>query len=664
MHLIRRSGGHVRGLIHASIVPNMDLLDLIYDVRDSLLSGKYNHSDPLTKRAFTTAFGAMRAAPQAFSALVNGLEAVKTIDPDDSEYARVRATILVEEHADLVAALKGVVEAKSHRLQSTYAAGKSPIFSIPAEILSEVFVLQQCESNCSQSPFVSSVKTLRLVCRRFRDVIDSAAVIWNSVTVTGNKYRTILALQRSKKSPITLRLIPSSPPNAGWSESLSLAFAEFSRVKQLDIDVSKLPTLLSRKNKTIAWNCTRFPPAPSLERLRIRGCAIGRLDIISYFQETVPTLLSSIELEFCSLLPYIVLGLKHLTLKDCTIHGTIHTFMRTLSQMPSMHSLYWRSCSFDGADRNEAWASSTYSSRSINIPLLQSLTLHDTDTHVTALLAPLNLPGDVTISISTDCTSDDSTIDTQSALLAVLEIHFLENVTFGCGFQTITIPDRGFDGRIFSILAESFNAEGGPSSFEFGMLFTDADYTEVYFMLRSLLRIMALPAFHLAASKLCVHRKIHSTIWLPFIQHCTRLETIEMQNADAAWGLGRTFTQWTHMYFMYLGIFNYDDEEGKLVPLLSKIVIREESLSGLRSGRDERDLERLDEALHTRGAAGLCIQQLAIFGCNVTRRDIDMVKNNGYIKKITWDGKIRGMKEREGIDYRRTRASLSSNRQS
>lgn len=44
----------VRVLVRASsIVPTMALLGLIYEVKDSLLAGKCNHNDPLTRKAFT-----------------------------------------------------------------------------------------------------------------------------------------------------------------------------------------------------------------------------------------------------------------------------------------------------------------------------------------------------------------------------------------------------------------------------------------------------------------------------------------------------------------------------------------------------------------------------------------------------------------------------------
>lgn len=144
----------------------------------------------------------MRATPQAFAALVDGLEAVKQIDPDDSDYARVREVMLATEHAALTAAFRGVVEATSHRLQGTYAAGQAPIFTIPAELLSIVFTFLHDERSNRDSLSMLIIKSLRLVCRHFRDVIDNTAALWNPVIITGHMEQDTMAIERTKNAPI------------------------------------------------------------------------------------------------------------------------------------------------------------------------------------------------------------------------------------------------------------------------------------------------------------------------------------------------------------------------------------------------------------------------------------------------------------------------------
>ncbi|VDC07418.1 unnamed protein product [Peniophora sp. CBMAI 1063] len=646
----------------------MDLLGLVYEVRDSLLSGKFNHNDPLTKNAFTTAFRAMQASPQSFSALVDGLEAVRQIDPDDSEYARIRERLLAAKHARLIAALRGVAEATSHRLRSTYPAGQSPIFRVPAELLANIFVLLHDESPERDKLSMFILKTLRLVCRHFRDVIDNQAALWNPVFINGVTEREQTAIQRTKNAPIIMRLLPIPSLVAGWTKSLQQAYAQLHRVQHLQADYSRL--YMSEKTLAYANITETMPPAPMLETFRVRGPnrPHPKHKFVLHdkvFSGQVPSSIKEVALDLCEVNTLILLApsLASLKLKECDIRGTINTFMDSLSRLPSLRSFHWHNSTFIGVDEKpDPWISATHTSRSVALTSLRTLILRDKIPRVAKLLSLLDLPGTTNISLLIqDYNHEHEDGNPYASVHAALEQHLTRNVPSNGAFRTITFSGKGYETGAINFLAESFNAEDGPASLQFCIIRPD-DNSHVHS--RSMQEIISWPIFHSAATTLRIKRYIHATSWPPIIRYCTHLDTIEFEDSGTVLGFGQTLADHSGEAGVRRPLLTSGPEELVVVPRLRKIVLRQERLSiasifTLFGGPGpDTALGVLSEALRRRQRAGFRLEQLSIFGCDISQRGSMRLKRDGWYKRLLWDGKLNGVDERREPQYRETRRRI------
>lgn len=110
-------------------------------------------------------------------------------------------------------------ELESHLEQAVRS--QSPIYRLPEELLSSIFVTGVCQSDDQDSLLVSS---LMLVCRYWRDVVVNSPELWATVCISPHdsleKARRRLARSKAVPLDITVNFTPRSDSTTGVMENI------------------------------------------------------------------------------------------------------------------------------------------------------------------------------------------------------------------------------------------------------------------------------------------------------------------------------------------------------------------------------------------------------------------------------------------------------------
>ena len=110
-------------------------------------------------------------------------------------------------------------ELESHLEQAVHS--QSPIYRLPEELLSSIFVIGVCQSGDQDSLLVSS---LMLVCRYWRDVVINSPELWATICITPHdtleKARRKLARSKSVPLDITVDFPPRAENASGITENI------------------------------------------------------------------------------------------------------------------------------------------------------------------------------------------------------------------------------------------------------------------------------------------------------------------------------------------------------------------------------------------------------------------------------------------------------------
>ncbi|VDB89240.1 unnamed protein product [Peniophora sp. CBMAI 1063] len=410
--------------------------------------------------------------------------------------------------------------------EQSFASGRSSekgtIHSLPVEVLSMIFAasIQPLEDQ-DHNELIDT--DLRLVCRKWRDVIDSTPQLWTYVLLrqrrfTPKQLSSIIA--RSKACPLELRVHIQCL--AAFNELLAVLQPEMARTRYLYLSCEPCNMhldLTTRKDWPSLYNNAlgvmrelMKMPTPMLEVLDLRMMQVSD----DVFSGVLSPNLRSIHLLDCNPVPpgssFFSAPLTSLVIDYCRSWETVDDMLATISAMPHLQRFQWDT---DSYDTHPLFVDpGAYQAKSLHLHKLEHLELSSSIDNVMMLVGIIDFPPSASLIVSGEL-FDRPAINTapfNDFLNRVghdLEPHvrrsFVEETT---GFTSLTIHayrgtnEDGF-GAIFSLPSGGTSAL--PKMLEFGVFWDEENRNEYLAILQ---RMFTWPGMRNTVTRLVVDHEL------------------------------------------------------------------------------------------------------------------------------------------------------------
>ncbi|VDB98216.1 unnamed protein product [Peniophora sp. CBMAI 1063] len=316
------------------------------------------------------------------------------------------------------------------------------VADLPAELLSYIFEAYVAP------PSANLPTTLRVVCKRWREISESTPGIWNDLLLGSGTQWTQRALEWSGSCPLTVDAVKVQvQERPDWHDSMLLILPNIHRIKGLYVGFPPhhFPGKI-RQIMRMLDDCA----APLLEAFRMTGptnpLAILKLGL-NFLSAPLPRL-REVRISNCIIVPQCpILGapqLSSLTIRQCTIWSTMDEVVETLRLLPLLETFRWEDQPPDGAtfEGSTLLPPNTLETGPTKLSNLRSLDIRHTIEAIVNLMDRIEMPSSCTIALDASLVNNPATAMVVDAVDRVLSPYLSARFPIGSG--------KGYGGFVVS----------------------------------------------------------------------------------------------------------------------------------------------------------------------------------------------------------------------